>query len=76
MKLSPLGCIEMLLIHLAPDRYLETIDCFWRLYWKTVVCVAAKKCGLVGWKDTHWIIPLVVENGFWLDALPSEWIKT
>ena len=64
MKLAPLGWIEIEEIHLAPDLYLLTIDCFWRLYWKTVVWVQAKKWGFVGWNDTHWMIPFVVEKGF------------
>ena len=49
MKWSPLGWTAMLLIHFAPDLYLFTIVCFCKLYWKTVMCVAAKKCGFVGW---------------------------
>ena len=61
---------------MAPDLYLLTIDCFCRLYWKTVVWVAAKKWGLVGWKETHWIMPLVVEKGFWEVALLMEWMRT
>jgi len=43
----------MLDIHFAPDLYLLTIDCFCKLYWNTVVWVAAKKWGFVGWKETH-----------------------
>jgi len=35
--------MEMDEIHLAPDLYLLTIDCFYKLYWNTVVWVAAKK---------------------------------
>ena len=76
MKLSPFGCMDMLEIHLAPDLYLLTIDCFWRLYWNTVVYVAAKKCGFVGWKAMQWMMPLVVENGFIEDPLLMEWIRT
>ena len=66
----------MLEIHFAPDLYFLTIDCFWRLYWNTLTWVAAKKCGFVGWNAKHWIMPLVVENGFWDDALRREWITT
>ena len=68
--------MAILEIHLAPDLYLLTIDCFCRLYWNTVVCVDAKKCGLVGWKATQCMIPFVVEKGFYDEALLMEWIKT
>ena len=41
-----------------------------------MVCVDAKKWGLVGWKATQWMMPFVVENGFCEDALLKAWIKT
>jgi hypothetical protein len=76
IKLSPLGCTEILDIHLAPDAYLETTLYFYRLYWKTVWWVATKKCGLVGWKVIDCTIPFVWVNGLWDDALAREWIRT
>ena len=62
----------MLDIHFAPDLYLLTIVCFYKLYWNTVICVQAKKCGFRGWNANAYIIPLVVLKGFYDVALEIE----
>jgi hypothetical protein len=71
-KLSPLGCTAIDEMNFDPDLYLATMDCFCRLYWKTVWLVQAKKLGLVGWNAIAPIIPFVCENGLYEDALLME----
>jgi len=55
---------------------LATIDCFYKLYWNTVINVHAKKLGLVGWNAIAWMIPLVYEKGRWEVARDKEWMRT
>ena len=76
MKLSPPGCTLRDEIHLAPDWYLATTLCFWRLYWNTCICVQAKKCGFVGWKEILCTIPFDCVKGRVELLLLKLWIIT
>lgn len=76
MKLSPPGWQEIDEIHWAPDWKVATTDCFWRLYWNTLMWVQAKKCGFVGWKQIAYMIPLELLKGLVELLLEREWIKT
>ena len=66
----------MLEIHLTEGVSFLSISCLSRSYTRTCRCVATKKSGLLGWKATLSMRPLLLEKGEPEERFDDWWSST